>query len=58
MPAKPLNQFGFSGPLVVTLDPRDHKLSRAYIKLTRPFREYKDQGLIHYFLDSLSQNPT
>lgn len=33
-------------------------LSRAYIKLTRPFAEYKDQGLIHYFLDSLSQNPT
>ncbi len=30
-------------------------LSRAYIKLTRPFREYKEQGLIHYFLDSLSQ---
>jgi hypothetical protein len=33
-------------------------LSRAYIKLTRPFKEYKDQGLIHYFLDSISQNPT
>ncbi len=33
-------------------------LSRAYIKLTRPFNEYKDKGLIHYFLDSLSQNPT
>lgn len=33
-------------------------LSRAYLKLTRPFSEYKDQGLIHYFLDSLSQNPT
>lgn len=33
-------------------------LSRAYIKLTRPFTEYKDKGLIHYFLDSLSQNPT
>lgn len=29
-------------------------LSRAYIKLTRPFREYKEQGLIHFFLDSLS----
>jgi hypothetical protein len=33
-------------------------LSRAYIKLTRPFSEYKQNGLIHYFLDSLSQNPT
>ena len=33
-------------------------LSRAYIKLTRPFSEYKQQGLIHYFLDSLSQNPS
>jgi hypothetical protein len=33
-------------------------LSRAYIKLTRPFAEYKEQGLIHYFLDSLSENPT
>lgn len=33
-------------------------LSRAYIKLSRPFSEYKDQGLIHYFLDSLSENPT
>jgi hypothetical protein len=33
-------------------------LSRAYIKLSRPFAEYKEQGLIHYFLDSLSQNPT
>jgi len=33
-------------------------LARAYIKLTRPFSEYKDQGLIHYFLDSLSQSPT
>lgn len=33
-------------------------LSRAYIKLTRPFTEYKEQGLIHYFLDSLSENPT
>lgn len=33
-------------------------LARAYIKLTRPFQEYKDQGLIHYFLDSLSENPT
>lgn len=29
-------------------------LSRAYFKLTRPFSEYKDQGLINYFLDSLS----
>lgn len=33
-------------------------LARAYIKLTRPFSEYKDQGLIHYFLDSLSSDPT
>jgi hypothetical protein len=33
-------------------------LSRAYIKLSRPFSEYKDQGLIHYFLDTLSENPT
>ena len=33
-------------------------LSRAYIKLSKPFREYKDQGLIHYFLDSLSESPT
>ncbi len=33
-------------------------IARAYIKLTRPFVEYKEEGLIHYFLDSLSQNPT
>lgn len=33
------------------------KLSRAYIKLSKPFAEYRDQGLIHYFLDTLSQNP-
>lgn len=33
-------------------------LSRAYIKLTRPFREYKEQGLIKYFLDSLSDDPS
>lgn len=33
-------------------------LSRAYIKLTRPFQEYKEQGLIKYFLDSLSENPS
>lgn len=33
-------------------------LSRAYLKLTRSFSEYKDQGLIHYFLDSLEQSPT
>ncbi|MGZ3723589.1 MAG: hypothetical protein ACXVA9_11690, partial [Bdellovibrionales bacterium] len=33
-------------------------LSRAYIKLTRPFSEYKDKGLIHYFLDSLAQSPS
>jgi hypothetical protein len=32
------------------------EISRVYIKLTRPFQEYKDQGLIHYFLDSLSEN--
>jgi hypothetical protein len=35
-----------------------NQLSRAYIKLTRPFTEYKEQGLIHYFLDSLSESPT
>lgn len=35
-----------------------NQLSRAYIKLTRPFAEYKEQGLIHYFLDSLSESPT
>lgn len=29
-------------------------LSRAYIKLSRPFNEYKEKDLIHYFLDSLS----
>jgi hypothetical protein len=29
-------------------------LSRAYIKLSRPFSEYKEKDLIHYFLDSLS----
>lgn len=33
-------------------------LSRAYIKLTKSFSEYKDQGLIHYFLDSLSESPS
>lgn len=33
-------------------------LARAYIKLTRPFSEYKEQGLIHYFLDSLSSDPS
>jgi len=33
-------------------------LSRAYIKLTRPFSEYRDKGLIHYFLDSLAQSPS
>ncbi len=33
-------------------------LSRTYIKMTRPFSEYKEQGLIQYFLDSLSQNPS
>lgn len=33
-------------------------LMRAYIKLSKPFSEYKDQGLIHYFLDSLSSRPT
>jgi hypothetical protein len=33
-------------------------LARAYIKLTRPFSEYKQQGLIHYFLDTLSSSPT
>lgn len=35
-----------------------NQLSRAYIKLTKPFSEYKAQGLIHYFLDSLSESPT
>lgn len=29
-------------------------LSRAYIKLSRPFNEYKEKDLIHHFLDSLS----
>lgn len=33
-------------------------LMRAYIKLSKPFSEYKEQGLIHYFLDSLSSRPT
>lgn len=33
-------------------------LSRAYIKLSRPFQEYKEQGLIHYFLDCLSEDPS
>jgi len=33
-------------------------LARAYIKLTKPFADYKDQRLIHYFLDSLSAHPT
>lgn len=33
-------------------------LAKTYVKLTRPFSEYRDQGLIHYFLDSLSENPT
>ncbi len=33
-------------------------LARAYIKLTRPFHEYKEQGLIQYFLDSLETHPT
>lgn len=33
-------------------------LSRAYIKLTKPFSDYKEQGLIHYFLDSLAQSPS
>jgi len=32
-------------------------LSRAYIKLTKPFQEYKRQNLIHYFLDSLANRP-
>lgn len=31
-------------------------LARAYIKLSKPVHEYRDQ--IHYFLDSLSENPT
>ncbi len=33
-------------------------LAKTYVKLTRPFSEYKEQGLIHYFLDSLSESPT
>jgi len=33
-------------------------LSRTYLKLTRPFAEYKRENLIHYFLDSLGQNPS
>lgn len=32
-------------------------LSRAYIKLTKPFQEYKEQNLIHYFMDSLANRP-
>lgn len=35
-----------------------NSIGRAYIKLSKPFAEYRDQGLIHYFLDSLSQSPT
>lgn len=34
------------------------QLTQAYIKLSRPFAEYKEQGLIHYFLDSLSESPS
>ncbi len=33
-------------------------LAKTYVKLTRPFSEYKEQGLLHYFLDSLSESPT
>lgn len=33
-------------------------LSRAYIKLSKPFIEYKEQGLIHYFLDCMAENPS
>ncbi|MGE4132686.1 MAG: hypothetical protein AB7F86_13665 [Bdellovibrionales bacterium] len=33
-------------------------LSRVFIKMTRPFREYKDKGLIQYFLDSLASEST
>lgn len=33
-------------------------LARAYIKLSKPFSEYKQQGLIHYFLDTLAESPT
>jgi hypothetical protein len=33
-------------------------VSLAYIKLTKPFREYKEQGLIRFFLDSLSTSNT
>lgn len=35
-----------------------NQLASAYIKLTKPFSEYKEQGLIHYFLDSLSDSPS
>lgn len=33
-----------------------NSVSRVYIKLTKDFQEYKEQGLIHYFLDSLSED--
>ncbi len=34
------------------------QLSQVYIKLTRPVSSYRDEGLIHYFLDSLSESPS
>jgi hypothetical protein len=34
------------------------RLSQVYFKLTRPFLEYKREGLIQYFLDTLSEDPT
>lgn len=61
---RPLLMVGSTLPFSqLRLDPRVDAeflslLSRAYIKLTRPFAEYKNQGLIQYFLDSLSQNPS
>lgn len=33
-------------------------LARVYIKLTRPVSSYRNEGLIHYFLDSLSESPS
>ena len=33
-----------------------NQVSAVYFKLSKPFREYKAQGLIQYFLDSLSHD--
>lgn len=38
--------------------PLVENLARAYIKLSKPVAVYKREGLIKYFLDSLSQYPT